>query len=370
MAWRWVENSVNHNHSDFKEKQNNNHDNDIFLSCNVLTHLPQVLHICVSESGQHWSRWWFVAYSAPSLYLNQYRVIVNWTLRNNLQRNFNQNTKLSFTKMHLKISSAKLQPFCSEEVSVWRGPPLYERWNPPANVVSYTLTLFERTLLSVVIPSRNLSLSMEANTGHRVQSTRRWAAISLPENWPFLSTIYNNLFVNVWIYFNIQLLQNTGIRNKSLLQGHHLFHMETLLQWRHIGCDGVSSHQPHHCLLNCLFRRRSKKTSKLCVTVLCAGNSPETGEFPAQMASNAEKVSVWWRHHMVAKICSDELGLHWFKWWLVVCWASSNYLNLWTLQWRHNEHQGVSNHRCLEFAQQFAQAQIKENIKAPRHWPL
>ena len=25
--------------------------------------------------------------------------------------------------------------------------------------------------------------------------------------------------------------------------------------------------------------------------------SPETGEFPAQMASNAENVSIWWRHH-------------------------------------------------------------------------
>ena len=36
-------------------------------------------------------------------------------------------------------------------------------------------------------------------------------------------------------------------------------------------------------------RRRSKKTSKLRVTGLCAGNSPETGEFPAQMASNAKK---------------------------------------------------------------------------------
>ena len=31
---------------------------------------------------------------------------------------------------------------------------------------------------------------------------------------------------------------------------------------------------------------------------LCAGNSPWTGEFPAQMASNAEKVSIWWRHHI------------------------------------------------------------------------
>ena len=46
-----------------------------------------------------------------------------------------------------------------------------------------------------------------------------------------------------------------------------------------------------------LFRRRSKKTSKLRVTGLCAGNSPGTGEFSAQMASNAENVSIWWRHH-------------------------------------------------------------------------
>ena len=46
-----------------------------------------------------------------------------------------------------------------------------------------------------------------------------------------------------------------------------------------------------------LFRRRSKKTSKLCVTGICAGNSPGTGEFPAQMASNVENVSIWWRHH-------------------------------------------------------------------------
>ena len=40
------------------------------------------------------------------------------------------------------------------------------------------------------------------------------------------------------------------------------------------------------------FRRRSKKTSKLCVIGVCV-----TGEFPAQMASNAEDVSIWWRHH-------------------------------------------------------------------------
>ena len=67
--------------------------------------------------------------------------------------------------------------------------------------------------------------------------------------------------------------------------------------WRHNGRDSDSNHQPHHCLPNRLFWRRSKKTSKLSVTGLCAGNSPVTGEFPAQMASSAENISIWWRHH-------------------------------------------------------------------------
>ena len=69
------------------------------------------------------------------------------------------------------------------------------------------------------------------------------------------------------------------------------------LRWRHNDHAGVSNHQPRGCLLNRLFRRRSKKTSKLRVTGLCAGNSPGTGEFPAKMASYAENISIWWRHH-------------------------------------------------------------------------
>ena len=73
--------------------------------------------------------------------------------------------------------------------------------------------------------------------------------------------------------------------------------MNSTLQWHHNGHDGIWNHQPHHCLLNRLFGRRSKKTSKLCVTGLCVGNSPGTCEFPAQMASKAENVSIWWCHH-------------------------------------------------------------------------
>ena len=69
------------------------------------------------------------------------------------------------------------------------------------------------------------------------------------------------------------------------------------LQGRHDERDGVPNHQPHDCLPKSLFRRRSKKASKLLVTGSCVGNSPVTGEFPAQRASNAENGSIWWRHH-------------------------------------------------------------------------
>ena len=47
--------------------------------------------------------------------------------------------------------------------------------------------------------------------------------------------------------------------------------------------------RPQDCLLNRLFRRRSKQTTKFRVAGFYAGNSPGTGEFPAQMASNAGK---------------------------------------------------------------------------------
>ena len=41
------------------------------------------------------------------------------------------------------------------------------------------------------------------------------------------------------------------------------------------------------------------KTSKLRPTGLGEENSPVTGKFPAQRASNAENVSIWWRHHVL-----------------------------------------------------------------------
>ena len=110
------------------------------------------------------------------------------------------------------------------------------------------------------------------------------------------------------------------------------------LRWRHNGHDGVSDHQPHDGLLNRLSRRRSKKISKLRVTSLCAGNSPETGEFPAQMANNAENVSISWRHHEMITVKFKVMIVgHWyytysqhnafarvFSWYFVSCLWNEN----------------------------------------------
>ena len=67
------------------------------------------------------------------------------------------------------------------------------------------------------------------------------------------------------------------------------------LQRRHTERDGLSNHQRRDSLLNRLFGRRSNKTSKLRVTGLF---ETVTGEFPTQRVSNAENVSIWWRHHV------------------------------------------------------------------------
>ena len=78
----------------------------------TLTHLPLVPYICVMESGQYWIRWWLGAYSEPCHYLNQYRVVVNWTLRKNFSEILIKIQNFSFMEMHMKISSGEWRPYC------------------------------------------------------------------------------------------------------------------------------------------------------------------------------------------------------------------------------------------------------------------
>ena len=117
----------------------------------------------------------------------------------------------------------------------------------------------------------------------------------VPDSTMHTESTYDNLLHAWW-----QQSWHHGVSRFSTMTSRRLSafgNTSVALYWRHNGHDGVSNHQPHGCLLNRLFRCRSKKTSKLRVTGLCMGNSPVTGEFPAQRASNAENVSIWWRHH-------------------------------------------------------------------------
>ena len=108
------------------------------------------------------------------------------------------------------------------------------------------------------------------------------------------------------------------------INGMNWLNLQMSLQWRHIGRDGVSNHQPHPCLLNRVFRRRSNKTSKLRVTGLCAWNSPVGDEFLAQMASNAEIFSIWRRHHAYHTTeLNHQIDLYWrHKWLWLLPWLS------------------------------------------------
>ena len=76
------------------------------------------------------------------------------------------------------------------------------------------------------------------------------------------------IIVSIW-----RVVRYHGISSAILNDGISSAKMYSL-RWRHNDHAGVSNHQPHGCLLNRLFRRRSKKTSKLRVTGLCEGNSP------------------------------------------------------------------------------------------------
>ena len=60
--------------------------------------------------------------------------------------------------------------------------------------------------------------------------------------------------------------------------------MSNTLQLRHNWRDGVSNHRRINCLPNILFRRRSKKTSRLRITGFCVGKPLVTSGFPSQMA--------------------------------------------------------------------------------------
>ena len=95
-----------------------------------------------------------------------------------------------------------------------------------------------------------------------------------------------------------------------------LGHLWRSLRWRHNGHDDVSNHQPHHCLLNLYSDADQRKHQSSTSHWPLCGKFTGTGEFPTQMASNAENVSIWWRHHVIIMkpqgICNPHVNLSLF----------------------------------------------------------
>ena len=103
------------------------------------------------------------------------------------------------------------------------------------------------------------------------------------------------LFHDATIYANRHINEQQGEVSLILLKKeicHKHYGDVTMGRWR---LKSLAS-----WLFTQLFiQAQTKKTSKIRVTDLCVGNSPVTDVFSAQMASNTEYLSIWWRHHEV-----------------------------------------------------------------------
>ena len=145
---------------------------------------------------------------------------------------------------------------------------------------------------------RRLGCLLKRLLKHRSKKTSKLRVSGLYEGSPQVTGGFSSQRAsdaeNVSIWWRHLVYPKNMVTHESIMTWKRSPHS---LRWSPNGRDGVSNHQPHDCLLNRLFRRRSKKSWKLRVIGICAGNSPGIGEFPAQVASNAENVSISWRHH-------------------------------------------------------------------------
>ena len=117
-----------------------------------------MVHICLSESGRPWFRYWRFAYSVPSHYQNHCCVIVSWALRNKLQRNFDQNTNVfiheNASENIVYEMAAILSMFCS--MFWWKVPSVtlpYPSWR--VNV--WKLIIVSTRPISIWPPSHSTS---------------------------------------------------------------------------------------------------------------------------------------------------------------------------------------------------------------------
>ena len=171
---------------------------------------------------------------------------------------------------------------------------LHIEWNDYFNI-SLLVWIFENNGLLIDTGSSNLYLKKLGANSITMMYMRNMRIMQSKPN----TILHNN--ANVSHKYELCVL-HIILQHLSVLFVLFVFQFIMLPLFLHYGdviMGAIATHQPHGCSLKRLFRRRSRKTSKLRVTGFCVGNSPVPGGFPAQMASKAENVSILWRHHVM-----------------------------------------------------------------------
>ena len=203
-------------------------------------------HICVRQLWHHW-----FACSVPSHHRNQFWLIVNRKFESKYGNFF-------FKKMNLEMSSAKRWSF-------YLGPKVLTAMS------TYTST----NIIWGVLCQKQIS---RARTSNYIPQ-KLWDVITCPCPW-YLLLAQHSCNPNGWNSFD---------------------YGDVIISAMASQITGVS--------IETFVQAQMKKTSKLRVTGLCEGDSPGTGEFPAQRASNAENVSI--NLTTSAWIC---VPVHFFRW--------------------------------------------------------
>ena len=165
--------------------------------------------------------------------------------------------------------SGSIQNAANMACYLMNAKPLSQCW------VIVNLDLVEINFSKIGIEIQQLSFRKM----HLISSVK-WRAFCLGLNMLNIVLMFDR-WPCIWFKFVLFIHVRSNIHVYKMKCPQHIEAWATW-HWRHNGRDSISNHQPHDCLLNRLFGRRSKKTSKLRVTGLCVGNSPGTGEFPAQ----------------------------------------------------------------------------------------
>ena len=162
----------------------------------------------------------------------------------------------SFKKMPLKTSSAKRRPFClGLNVLMRCGRPICQ------------LDLPQQTALvckELSCRGRKFVVSMGKWLGYWQYDYAATMYLNFDSDFTEMSEVWQLRFSSG---ISLSLDRSHGMKTKLTYAYLYIYSS----RWRLNGYDGVSNHQPCDCLLNRLFRRRSKKTSTLHVTGFCAG---------------------------------------------------------------------------------------------------